>query len=88
MLLLSHFDTFLHSTDLVQMQCFPLYTLLLAMGRPTINLLVLDIEGFELAVLRTLPWDQLDVEVIILQDKLSLKIIDYRTINTDEARCH
>ena len=34
------------------MQCFPLYTLLQAEGSPTVNLAVLDIEGYELAVLR------------------------------------
>ena len=34
------------------MQCYPVYSLLLAMDNPTVNLFVLDIEGFELAVLR------------------------------------
>ena len=34
------------------MQCFPFYTLVKAEGSPTVNLAVLDIEGYELAVLR------------------------------------
>ena len=31
-------------------QCFPLYSLLLAVGNPTVNLLSLDIEGAEFEV--------------------------------------
>ena len=46
-----------------QLQCFPLYSLLLAMGSPTVNLLVLDVESAETLVLRTLPWDKIDIEV-------------------------
>jgi hypothetical protein len=34
------------------------------MGNPTVNLLVLDIEGAETLVLRTIPWDLVDIEVI------------------------
>ena len=46
------------------MQCLPLVSLLYALGNPTVNFFVLDIEGFELAVLRTIPWDKVDIEVI------------------------
>ena len=45
------------------MQCFPLVSLLYSLGNPTVNLFVLDIEGFELAVLRTIPWHKVDIEV-------------------------
>jgi sporulation protein YlmC with PRC-barrel domain len=41
-----------------------LYSLLLAMGSPTVNLLVLDVEGAETLILRTVPWDQVDIEVV------------------------
>ena len=37
--------------DLVKMQCFPFYSLLLAIGNPTVNLLSLDIEGAEFDVI-------------------------------------
>ena len=33
------------------LQCFPLYSLLLAVGNPTINFLSLDIEGAEFLVI-------------------------------------
>ena len=49
-------------------QCFPLYSLLLAAaGNVTVNYLSLDIEGAELLVLETLPWDKLDIEVMTVE---------------------
>ena len=36
--------------DAFQIQCFPLYSLLLAVGNRTVNYLSLDIEGAELQV--------------------------------------
>jgi hypothetical protein len=49
----------------LQMQCFPLYSLLLSMGNPKVNLLVLDVEGAETLVLKTVPWAKVDIEVKI-----------------------
>ena len=54
--------------DTYDMQCFPLYSLLqAAAGNVTVNYLSLDIEGAELLVLETLPWDQLDIEVLTVE---------------------
>jgi hypothetical protein len=39
----------------------------LAVGNPTVDYLSLDIEGSEEAVLRTLPWDKVDIKVISLE---------------------
>jgi len=49
------------------MQCFPLYSLILATGNRTVNYLSLDIEGAEFLVLQTIPWDKVDIEVISLE---------------------
>merc|ERR1712117_258001 len=49
------------------MQCFPLYSLILATGNRTVNYLSLDIEGAEFLVLKTIPWDKVDIEVISLE---------------------
>jgi len=49
------------------MQCFPLYSLLMASGNRTVNYLSLDIEGAEFQVLQTIPWDKVDIEVISLE---------------------
>ena len=49
-------------------QCFPLYSLLMAAaGNVTVNYLSLDLEGGELQVLQTLPWDKVDIEVITVE---------------------
>ena len=40
--------------------CLPLYTLLLALDNPTVHYLSLDIEGVEMDVLETVPWDKVD----------------------------
>jgi len=66
--------------DTSEFQCFPLASILFAVGNRTVNYLSLDIEGAELQVaisfmlnhnneisfqtLRTLPWNLLDIEVI------------------------
>ncbi len=42
----------------VPVRCYPLYTLLLAMGNPTVHFFSLDIEGAELPVLKTIPFDK------------------------------
>ena len=43
------------------MQCLPLYTILLALGNPAVHHFSLDIEGAELPVLKTVPWDKVDI---------------------------
>lgn len=48
---------------LFKIQCFPLESILAALDNPTVNLFVLDIEGFELAVLRAINWDKVSIEV-------------------------
>ena len=54
--------------DTYDMQCFPLYSLLMAAaGNVTVNYLSLDIEGTELLVPQTLPWDKLDIEVMTIE---------------------
>ena len=45
------------------MQCLPLYTILLALGNPAVHHFSLDIEGAELPVLKTVPWDKVDIRL-------------------------
>ena len=40
--------------NLVRLQCLPLYSLLLALDNPTVNVLSLDIEGAEFQVIERL----------------------------------
>ena len=60
----------------VKMQCMPLYSLILAAGNPTVNYFILDIEGAELQVLRTLPWDKVDIEVLSVETDLAGMVLD------------
>lgn len=47
----------------VTVQCFPLYSILLAVGVTKIDFFSLDIEGYELKILSTIPWDRIEVKV-------------------------
>ena len=55
------------SDQAVVVQCLPLYSLLLALGNPTVDFLSLDTEGGELEVLETLPWDKVDIRAISVE---------------------
>ena len=54
-------------SEFTKFQCFPLFSVLLALDSPTVTLLSLDIEGAEFEVFRSLPWDKVDIEVIITE---------------------
>ena len=41
--------------------CFPLYSILLAMNQTHVDYFSLDVEGFELEILKTIPFDKLDI---------------------------
>ena len=49
--------------ELIKVQCFPLYSILLAAGRTTVDFFSLDIEGGELDVLATIPWHNVNIKV-------------------------
>jgi hypothetical protein len=46
-----------------RIQCLPLYSILLALGNPTVHYFSLDIEGAEFPVLKTIPWEKVDIQV-------------------------
>ena len=46
-----------HATQVVMVQCIPLYTVMLALGRKSIDFFSLDVEGSEIEILQTLPPD-------------------------------
>ncbi|XP_042858215.1 protein Star-like [Penaeus japonicus] len=47
-----------------EIECFPLHSILLALERNFIDLFTLDIEGDELKVLKTIPWDKIQVRLL------------------------
>ena len=54
-----------------QHQCLPLASLLLAMDNPTVHYFSLDIEGAELQVLKTVPWEKVDIWVVSVETHLA-----------------
>ena len=53
--------------EAVRMQCLPLYSLLAALGNPTVHFLSLDIEGPEYQVLLNIPWDKVDIRALSVE---------------------
>lgn len=49
--------------------CFPLYSLMLALNRTRIDYFSLDVEGMELPILKSIPFDKLDIAVITVEYK-------------------
>jgi hypothetical protein len=66
----------LYCSFIFQIQCFPLYSLLLALGNPTVNLFILDVEGAEYMVLKNLPWHKVDIEVSLNLPEVSLNLLE------------
>ena len=52
--------------EMIKVQCFPLYSILLAVNQTTVDYFSLDIEGDELAVLKTIPMHKVNIKVRIL----------------------
>ena len=60
----------------IKMQCMPLYSLIMAVGNPTVNWFILDIEGAEFQVLKTVPWDKVDIEVLSVETDLAGMVME------------
>ncbi|OXA63951.1 Protein Star [Folsomia candida] len=48
-------------------KCFPVFSLLKAINITTVDYFSLDIEGAELSVLKTIPWDRVHIKVISIE---------------------
>ena len=46
-----------------EVQCFPLYSLLLASNRTTVDYFSLDVEGHEMRIHETIPWKRVTIKV-------------------------
>ncbi|XP_026822819.1 uncharacterized protein LOC113560896 [Rhopalosiphum maidis] len=52
---------------MVNVQCFPFYTYLLALNITVIDYFSLDVEGSELNVLKTIPFDKIDIRTLSVE---------------------
>ena len=50
-------------SNIYKVQCFPLYSILVAVGRTEIDFFGLDVEGSEYKILKTIPWHKVDFKV-------------------------
>lgn len=46
-----------------KLQCFPLYSILLAVGRTEVDYFSLDVEGLDHLVIKTIPFNKINVKV-------------------------
>ena len=53
--------------DEVKVQCFPLYSILLSLNQTNVDYFSLDIEGDELQVLKTIPFDKLNIKIMTVE---------------------
>lgn len=53
-------------------QCFPLYSVLLALDKAQFDFFSLDVEGHELRILQTVPWHRVSIKVQYILNILSL----------------
>jgi len=53
--------------EVTTVQCYPLHSLLLAVGNPRVDFFSLDIEGAEMDVLRTIPFNEVDIKVFLIE---------------------
>ena len=60
----SNQDMAVHNT-----YCFPFHTIMLALNRTKIDYLSLDVEGWELPILKTIPFDKIDISVLTVEVK-------------------
>ena len=56
------------------MQCFPVYSVLRALGLPTVDYFSLDVEGAEYEILKTIPFQDVDINLIGLEVEHAGKI--------------
>ena len=51
----------------IKVQCFPLYSILLALNRTTVDFMSLDVEGDELYILKTVPFDKVNIKTMTVE---------------------
>ena len=48
----------------IKAQCFPLQSVLMALGNPIVDYFSLDVEGSEFPILKSLDWDNVNISII------------------------
>ena len=56
--------------DITKELCLPLYAILSSIGNPIIDYFSLDVEGSEIGILQTIPWDKVHIKVHLFYIKV------------------
>ena len=56
-----------YTNDVVDVQCFTLYSLLLAINKTEIDYFSLDVEGAELDILQTIPFNKIRINIFTIE---------------------
>lgn len=56
-----------NSKTVYKVQCFPLYSILLAVEKTEIDFFGLDVEGSEFKILKTIPWHKVDIKTLSVE---------------------
>ena len=51
----------------IHVECFPLTSILFSLNRTSVDFLSLDVEGVELDILKTIPFNIIDIEVLTVE---------------------
>ena len=68
------------NTTRIKVVCLPIHTILSALGNPKVDYFSLDVEGVELDVLKSVPWEKVDIDVFSIEvygngrDKMPQKV--------------
>lgn len=53
--------------DTVEIECFPFYSFMLALNRTTVDFFSLDVEGDEIKILKTIPFDKINIKMLTVE---------------------
>ena len=60
-----------NATKRITAQCFTLYSILLALGQTHVDYFSLDVEGTELEILETIPFEKVTIDVFSIEYKVT-----------------
>lgn len=61
------FDAGKKKSNLVYVQCLPLYSILLALNTTTVDYFSLAVQGDELKILKTIPWEKVTIRTLSIE---------------------
>ena len=54
------------NANVIKTMCFPFHSILFAIGNPSVDYFSLDVEGVELDILKTIPWNKVEIKVVLI----------------------